>query len=135
MHFLQVNFAAVLTAAVIQWVLGWLWYGVLFSKDYKALVQKEGAKPTSAGGVMALIFIANLILCFALVKIITLPGARGVTFGRGSLIGAVCGLGFVVPPMFAQHISEKQPFKLFGINTLYWLIAMYLSGGVLAIWQ
>jgi hypothetical protein len=58
-----------------------------------------------------------------------------VTFGRGSLIGAVCGLGFVVPPMFAQHISEKQPFKLFGINTLYWLIAMYLSGGVLAIWQ
>ncbi len=135
MHFLQVNFAAVLTAAVIQWVLGWLWYGVLFNKDYKALVLKEGEKSSSAGGVMALIFVANLILCFALVKIITLPGANGVTFGRGSLIGAVCGLGFVVPPMFAQHISEKQPFKLFGINTLYWLIAMYLSGGVLAIWQ
>jgi hypothetical protein len=135
MHFLQVNFAAVLTAAVIQWVLGWLWYGVLFSKDYKALVQKEGAKSSSSAGVFALTFIANLILCFALVKIITLPGANGTTFARGSLIGAVCGLGFVVPPMFAQHISEKQPFKLFGINTLYWLIAMYLSGGVLAIWQ
>ena len=57
------------------------------------------------------------------------------TFGRGSLVGAMCGLGFVVPPIFAQHISEKQPFKLFGINALYWLIAMYLSGGILAIWQ
>ncbi len=34
MHFLQVNFAAVLTAAVIQWVLGWLWYGVLFKKAW-----------------------------------------------------------------------------------------------------
>ncbi|MGC1461878.1 MAG: DUF1761 domain-containing protein [Terracidiphilus sp.] len=133
MHFLQVNFAAVLTAAVIQWVLGWLWYGVLFNKDYKALVLKEGGKSSSAGGVMALIFIANLILCFALVKIVALTG--WVTFGRGSLVGAVCGLGFVVPPMFAQHISEKQPFKLFGINALYWLIAMYFSGGVLAIWQ
>ena len=133
MHFLQVNFAAVLTAAVIQWILGWLWYGVLFKKDWTALVQKEGTKPSSAGGTMALIFIANLILCFALVKIVILTG--WTTFGRGSLIGAVCGLGFVVPPIFAQHISEKQPFKLFGINTLYWLIAMYLSGGVLAIWQ
>ena len=133
MHFLQVNFAAVLTAAVIQWILGWLWYGVLFKKDYTALVQKEGATPSSAGGVMALIFIANLILCFALVKIVVLTG--WTTFGRGSLVGAVCGLGFVAPPMFAQHISEKQPFKLFGINALYWLIAMYLSGGVLAIWQ
>jgi len=133
MHFLQVNFAAVLTAAVIQWILGWLWYGVLFKKDYTALVQKEGTTPSSAGGVMALIFIANLILCFALVKIVVLTG--WTTFGRGSLVGAVCGLGFVAPPMFAQHISEKQPFKLFGINALYWLIAMYLSGGVLAIWQ
>jgi hypothetical protein len=58
-----------------------------------------------------------------------------MTFGRGSLLGAICGLGFVVPPLFAQHISEQRPFKLFGINALYWLIAMYLSGGILAIWQ
>lgn len=133
MHFLQVNFAAVLTAAVIQWILGWLWYGVLFKKDYTALVQKDGGTPSNAGGVMALIFVANLILCFALVKIVVLTG--WTTFGRGSLVGAICGLGFVVPPIFAQHISEKQPFKLFGINALYWLIAMYLSGGILAIWQ
>jgi hypothetical protein len=131
MHFLQVNFAAVLTAAVIQWVLGWLWYGVLFKKSWLELMgQKEGG---NAGGVMVLTFIANLILCFALVKIVILTG--WMTFARGSLVGAVTGLGFVAPPMFAQHIAEKQPFKLFGINALYWLIAMYFAGGVLAIWR
>jgi hypothetical protein len=135
MHLLQVNFAAVLTAAVIQWILGYLWYGVLFSKDYKALVQKSGDKPSSIGGVMALIFVANLILSFALAKIVNLMGVNGLTFGSGGLVGAICGLGFVIPPMFAQHISEKKPFKLFGINALYWLIAMYISGGILAIWQ
>jgi Protein of unknown function (DUF1761) len=133
MHFLQVNFAAVLTAAVIQWVLGWLWYGVIFNKDYKALVQKEGDKSSGGAGAMALIFVANLILCFALVKLVNLT--PGLSFGRGSLVGAACGLGFLVPPMFAQHISEQRPFKLFGINALYWLIAMYLAGGILAIWQ
>ena len=82
---------------------------------------------------MVLTFIANLILCFALVKIVILTG--WMTFARGSLVGAVTGLGFVAPPMFAQHITEKQPFKLFGINALYWLIAMYFAGGVLAIWR
>jgi hypothetical protein len=123
----------VLTAAVIQWILGWLWYGVLFKKDWTALVPSASAKSSSPAAVMALIFIANLILCFALVKIELLTGWR--TFGRGSLVGAVCGLGFVAPPLFAQHISESRPFKLFGINALYWLIAMYLSGGILAIWQ
>ena len=133
MHFLQVNVLAVLTAAVVQWVLGWLWYGVLFKKDWSALVVKDSSKSSSAGGVMALIFIANLILSFALVKIVILTG--WTTFGRGSLVGAITGLGFIAPPLFAQHISESRPFKLFGINVLYWLIAMYLSGGILAIWQ
>jgi hypothetical protein len=134
MYLLQVNVLAVLTAAVIQWVLGWLWFGVLFKKDWTAMVKIDSAVSSNAGGVMALIFVANLILSFALVKVLAvLPG--GMTWVRGSLVGAICGLGFVVPPMFAQHISEKQPFKLFGINALYWLIAMYFSGGVLAIWR
>lgn len=133
MHFLQVNILAVITAAIVQWVFGYLWYGVLFSKDYKALIQKEGAAKSNAGGVMALVFIANLILSFALIKIIVLTG--WTTWMRGSLVGAICGLGFVVPPLFAQHISEGKPFKLFGVNALYWLIAMYLAGGILAIWQ
>jgi Protein of unknown function (DUF1761) len=136
MHLLGVNFAAVLVAAVIQWVLGWLWFGMLFKKSWLELVgQKEGG---SSAGVMALTFIANLILCFALAKIVgieALAGAQWTTFARGSLIGAVTGLGFVAPPMFAQHICEKQPFKLFGINVLYWLIGMYFAGGVLAVWH
>ena len=52
MHFLQVNFAAVLTAAVIQWVLGWLWYGVLFKKSWLELVgQKEGGNCGRHNGV------------------------------------------------------------------------------------
>jgi magnesium-transporting ATPase (P-type) len=133
MYLLHVNVLAVLAAAVIQWFLGWIWYGMLFKKDWTALVFKENAQPSNAGGVMALIFIANLILSFALVKIEALTG--WTSWGRGSLVGAICGLGFVVPPMFAQHIAEKQPFKLFGINALYWLIAMYFSGGLLAVWR
>jgi hypothetical protein len=133
MVLLKVNVLAVLVAAIIQWVFGYLWYGLLFKKDYKALVQREGAAAPNAGGVMALIFIANLILAFAIAKIIPLTGWVG--FGKGSLVGAILGLGFVVPPLFAGHISENKPFKLFGINALYWLIAMYLSGGILAIWQ
>jgi hypothetical protein len=130
---LHVNVLAVLVAAIIQWVFGYLWYGLLFKKDYKALAQSGGGATPNPGGVMALIFIANLIVSFALAKMIPLTG--WMTFGKGSLVGAICGLGFVVPPMFAGHISEGKPFKLFGINALYWLIAMYLSGGILAVWQ
>ena len=134
MYFLHVNLLAVLTAAVLQFVLGWLWYGVLFAKPWKALVGvKEGEKSENAGGGMALIFVANLILSFAIAQIMILtPSAN---FSKGTFEGVVCGLGFVIPPLIAQHIAEKKPFKLFGINALYWLIAMMLSGGLLACWR
>ena len=95
MVLLKVNVLAVLVAAIVQWVFGYLWYGLLFKKDYKALVQTEGAAAPNAGGVMALIFIANIILTFALAKIIPLTGWTG--FGKGALVGAILGLGFVVP--------------------------------------
>ena len=52
---------------------GWSWWGR----------KEEG----NSAGVMVLTFIANLILCFALVKIVILTG--WMTFARGSLVGAV----------------------------------------------
>jgi hypothetical protein len=134
MYFINANVLAVLTAAVLQWVLGWLWYGVLFNKSWKALVgQTADTKPANAGSVMAIIFVVNLIVSFALAQVVFLTGWS--TFSKGTFAGTVCGLGFVAGPLLAQHISERRPFKLFGINALYWLFAMLLSGGLLAVWR
>ena len=38
MHFLGANLLAVLVAAIVQWVLGWIWYGMLFKKPWQELV-------------------------------------------------------------------------------------------------
>lgn len=134
MSVFHANLVAVLTAAVLQWVVGWLWFGVIFNKAYKSLLGvSESEKPSNAGGVMALIFIANFILSFALAQVLMLTGHTSAT--NGAFVGVVCGLGFVVPPLLAQHLSERKPFKLFGINALYWLLAMLLSGALLAIWH
>jgi len=134
MQLFHANVLAVLAAAVLQWLVGWVWYGVIFNKSYRTLVgASETEKPANAGGVMALIFITNLILAYALARIVMLSGVATVTMGM--FVGVVCGLGFVVPPLLAQHVSEQKPFKLFGINSIYWLIAMALSGSLLAMWQ
>ena len=134
MYFFSANVLAVLVAAVLQWLIGWLWFGVIFSKSYRALVGvAEGQKKGNPGGVMALVFITNLIITFAVAQIVVLSHVS--TFNMGLFIGVVCGLGFVAPPLLALHVSEGKPFKLYGINTVYWLIAMGLSGGMLALWH
>lgn len=134
MYFRNANVLAVLVAAVLQWLIGWLWYGVIFSKSYRALVGvAEDQKRSNPGGVMALVFVTNLIIAFALAQIVMLSHVS--TWAMGLFIGVVCGLGFVAPPLLAQHVSEGKPFKLFGIHAIYWLIAMGVSGSMLALWH
>ncbi len=134
MYFFNANVLAVLVAAVLQWLIGWLWYGVIFSKSYKALVGVgEGQKKGNPGGIMALIFITNLIVAFAVAQIVMVAHVSTPT--TGLFVGVVCGLGFVAPPLLAQHVSEGKPFKLYGINAIYWLIAMGLSGCLLSLWH
>jgi hypothetical protein len=134
MYFFSANVLAVLVAAVLQWLVGWLWYGVIFNKSYRSLVGvADGQKQGNPGGIMALIFITNLIVAFAVAQIVMLSHISTCTMGL--YIGVVCGLGFVVPPLLAQHVSESRPFKLFGIHAIYWLIAMGLSGCLLSVWH
>jgi hypothetical protein len=134
MYCMNANLLAVLTAAVIQWILGWLWYGVLFKQSWKVLVDPgQNAKPANTGATLVIVFIVNLVLSFALAQVIQLT--PWTTFSKGTFAGTVCGLGFVAMPLLAQHIREKRPFKLYGINALYWLLAMLLSGGLLAVWR
>ncbi len=129
-HF-HVNWIAVLIATVIQWLLGWLWYGYVFKERWVSLVGSGGgAKPKSAWFGMVTSFIASLILSFVLAYIITWTG--GNRFPDGVYLGALRWLGFMAPPLFTQHIFERRPATLFAINAAYWLLAMMLAGGTLA---
>ncbi|MGD0522333.1 MAG: DUF1761 domain-containing protein [Terracidiphilus sp.] len=133
-HLHLFNFWAILVAALIQWVLGALWYSLLFAKPWMALVgHKSGAKPKGAVVAMISSFIGGLILSFVLAHVVLWAGAW--TWHRGAVVGAICWLGFIAAPLFAQHLYEKRPLKLFAINAGYWLVALAISGVVLAVWR
>ncbi len=138
MHYLgvnNINYLAVLASAVIQWLLGWLWYSLLFAKPWKAAVGHKGGEDAKSGTALAMAssFIASFILCFVLAH--TVSWVSGITFSEGAFVGLVCWLGFMALPMSAQHIYERRPFNLFAINVSYWLVCMVISGGVLAVWR
>jgi hypothetical protein len=130
------NHWAILVCAVFQWILGALWYSpVLFAKPWMAMVHvpSGGAKKNTLLFGMVSSFIGSLILSLVLLHIILWSGAS--TWGAGAFDGVLCWLGFVAAPNFAQGIYESRPFKLFAINTGYWLVGMGLSGILLAVWR
>lgn len=129
---MHISYLWIVVAAVVMWLLGALWYGLIFKKSWTKLVGfAEGAKPPNAIFAMTACFVACLLLSFVLSVVVHMaPGAT--VFTKGFELGVVCWLGFMAPPLFAQHICEGRRANLFAINAAYWLLAMAIGGAILA---
>lgn len=127
---------AVIGSALILWFLGAGWYSpVLFAKPWMALLgikKGESTKKSLLAGMISSL-IGDLLLSFVLAHVVLWSGAP--TFSWGALVGFICWLGFFAAPNFPQSIYEKRPFKLFVINSGYWLVGLILAGGLLAVWH
>jgi len=125
------NFVVVLIAAVVEWLLGALWYGVLFKKSWRAMTGlAEGDKPKNAIFGFIVSFVAGLLVAVILALIV--ESAQAKVFTGGAKLGVICWSGFVAPVLFAQHIWEGRRVNLFAINAAYWLLAMAIAGGIVA---
>ena len=134
LHMHQFNLWAVLVAALIQWVLGALWYSLFFAKPWMAAVgHTPGERPKGAVFAMVSSFVGGLILSFILAHLVIWSNA--MTWCRGAFIGGICWLGFIAVPLFSEKLYERRPFTLFAINAGYWLVALISSGIVLAVWR
>lgn len=117
-------------SAIIQWLLGALWYGVIFKKSWLKFVGfTEGESPKYRGFGMVASLIACMLLSFVLAHVVGWAGSD--TFTGGSKIAIIAWLGFMAPPLFTQHIFENRRANLFAINASYWLLAMAIGGGLM----
>jgi hypothetical protein len=135
MHHLHLNHWAILVSALILWLLGAAWYSpALFAKPWMAAlgIQKGSNTKGLATGMISS-FIGDLLLSLVLAHIVLWSGAD--SFAWGAFIGFLAWLGFIAAPAFPQGIYEGRPFKLFAINSGYWLVGLLLSGALLAVWH
>ena len=134
--FHDLNHLAVVVSAVILWLLGAVWYSpALFAKPWMAMlgIKKDSAKGSSMIAGMITSFVCDVILAFILAHIVIWTQAS--TFGWGALVGFLVWVGFFAAPSLPQGIYEGRPFKLFAINSGYWLVGLLIIGGVLAVWR
>lgn len=136
LQFHSLNNLAILVSAVILWVLGAIWYSPpLFAKPWTELagVKREAGKRDGLLLAMTGSFFGDLVLSFILATIIMWSNASG--FKLGGVVGVLVWFGFYAAPNLPQGLYEKKPFKLFAINGFYWLIGLFVVGGLLATWR
>jgi len=131
---MHISYVWIVIAAVVQWLFGGFWYGVIFRKSWKKLVGlSEGEKPKNWIFALASGLIACLLLSFIMAHIFAVTHVR--LFSDGFSVGVACWLGFMAPPLFAQHVFEGRRANLFVMNAAYWLIAMGIGSAILAVFH
>ena len=137
MHHLHFNHLALLVSAILQWLIGGLWYSLLFKKSWMSLTgyvrPANGERPKGAVFGMTISFVVSLILSLILAHVVIWSGSDNLA--SGIFVGFICWLGFIAGPLLAQGIYEQRPVKLWAINAGYWLVALLVSGGLLAVWR
>jgi hypothetical protein len=136
MNFTGVNFLAVLVTAIVQMVLGFLWYGPLFSKPWMKMMGMK-ADDMSAGGPSPVIYLVPLIgsLVSAYVLALFINAANMATLGGGALIGLLAGVGFVGTAFGANYLFARRSLQLYLIDAGYPMIGLIIAGAILGAWH
>ena len=131
----KVNPFAVILAAVLCQVIGYLWYSpFLFGPRWMALVGKS-AEELKSGGALPYVcaILGSLLISFVLAKIIYATHSN--TVGQGIAMGFIIWLGFIFPVICIINIFAGRAFELTLINAGHFLADMLVAGGVLAVFR
>jgi len=131
---MKTNYAAVVVAAIAYWLLGALWYGVLFGARWMVLenVSMEQAKSMNPVLPYVVSFILNILIAYSLAQICIWRNAD--TIGRGASVGVLLWIGFIGPITYTTYMYEMRPKELFAINQFYPLAGMVLMGAIIGAW-
>lgn len=136
--FEHVNFWAILTAAAAYFVVGSLWFSLLFGNMWSKEVEKYGVKIKEPTGKeisqkMIQTFIGNVIAALAIAVLIYLTGISG--WSAGLKLGLLCGLGFAASAIFIAYTWESRSFKLMAIDFGYPVVGFTACAIILSLWK
>lgn len=128
----EINFIAVLVAAIAAFFVGGIWYSLLFGKLWMKLhgFTEEALKQT-AGKVFGGSFVLAVIISFVLTMFIG-PNSTGLF---GLIAGFMAGAFFVATAFGITYLFERRPFVLFLIDGGYHIVTFSLMGFIIGLWS
>lgn len=133
MNYSDVNFLAILVAGVMHMILGFLWYGPLFSKPWMKLVgmTQQSSNPNP---VIYLIPLVTALIGFYVLALFINAAGMG-TLAGGATTGLLAGLGFLATFAGSNYLFSNRQFQLYLIDIGYPVLSLVIAGALLGAWR
>jgi len=144
----EINWLAIIVAAIVPSIMGAIYYGPLFEKQWLSSLgkTKEEMEPSNMAVTYGLALLMAVLVAMSLKMTIELVhkdlnSSGGLifgsfhTFGHGALHGALLCTSFVVPIIVSLSLFQKTSGKNIILNIVYWTICFAIMGGILDAWN
>lgn len=132
----EINYLALLVAAVIYMGVAALWYSpLMFGRRWMEENRLNEAQLEARGMFPAIIyaFVAAIVLSLGLAVLIRIAGMTN--WLTGGLMGLFAGLLISGPAALPVYVFENRSLKLFTINEGMPVAALFIMGAVIGGWQ
>ncbi len=135
--FSEMNWLAVLVAAVAYFMLGALWYSkALFGNTWIKATGIDMSKPDAkkgVGGVMAFTFLLEFITCVGLGILVYRLALSG--FMSGIKLGLLTGICFSAVGICISYLYQSKPKVLHAIDSSYHVVGNVIAATILCLWS
>jgi hypothetical protein len=133
----ELNWLAVIVAAIIYFALGALWYSnVLFAKPWQRAIGWDASQPPQMNPLTYVVpGLAYLVMAVATGMIAKATGTD--TLGEGIVLGIITGVGFALALSLVGAFftpNSPAPMTLFAITGAYNLIGFLILAVLISVW-
>lgn len=127
----SISWLGVAVAAVSAFVVGGLWYSVLFAAPWRRLA---GVSEEQSRTGVARVFVGSFLLAVVMAVVLAgFVGPAGPAFG--ALAGLAVGLGWVAASLGMIALFERRPVGHWAINAGYAVVSYSAMGAIIGAFQ
>jgi hypothetical protein len=134
----NLNYVAVIVAAIASFVFGGIWYSVLSRAWMEAVGMPPERMQQDRGGpaLYVLAFVAQLVMAWMLAGILLHLSLGGLAAGirTGTISAIFLWLGFVMPTMIVNYAFHGAKRALTVIDGGHWLGVLLIQGIIIGWW-
>ncbi|ALV41269.1 MULTISPECIES: DUF1761 domain-containing protein [Pseudarthrobacter] len=128
---ININWLAVLLAALASFIVGGLWYSVLFAKVWQ---REAGVTDEQLKHGTVRVFVGSFLLAAVMAVVLAaFIGDGGAGFG--ALAGLATGAAWVAAALGVNYLFERRSLMLFAINASYNIVTFTAMGAIIGAMQ